>query len=118
METRCTVCQNHVSEQNVVIQEHNGEEYYFCSDDCRVEFLKDPSKYEDYHPSIEGADDIETLMCARCGSLVSEEDATKQEYKEEEGQYEKYYFCSDECRIEFIKEPHKYTGRSGKHISA
>ncbi len=45
METRCTVCQNHVSEQNVVIQEHDGEEYYFCSDECRIEFIKEPHKY-------------------------------------------------------------------------
>jgi YHS domain-containing protein len=25
--------------------EYNGKTYYFCSDDCKQEFLKNPSKY-------------------------------------------------------------------------
>jgi YHS domain-containing protein len=60
--------------------------------------------------------DIRVLKCAVCGSEVSAENAQKQEYQEEQS-YEKYYFCSPECRIEFLSDPNKYTGQSGEHLA-
>jgi YHS domain-containing protein len=116
MEVKCNVCGVSLSEENAVTQEYEGEEYYFCSDECRIEFIKDPHKYIGQYSSRRRPTTA-TLLCAVCGSPVSEEKATKQEYQEERS-YEKYYFCSGECRIEFIKDPHKYAGESGKHLLA
>src|SRR6201987_5119838 len=115
MDVKCNVCGVNVSEEYAVTQEHDGEEYYFCSDECRIEFIKDPNKYIGQYSSRRRPAGTATLICAVCGGPVSEEKATKQEYQEE-GSYEKYYFCCDECRIEFIKDPNKYIGESGKHL--
>ncbi len=60
--------------------------------------------------------DMTVLKCAVCGSEVSAENAQRQEYQEEQS-YEKYYFCSAECRIEFLSDPNKYTGQSGEHLA-
>ena len=31
---------------------HNGQQYYFCAEECRVKFLADPHKYiNDQHTS-------------------------------------------------------------------
>lgn len=56
------------------------------------------------------------LQCAVCGTDVPEKTAARQEYKEEQS-LEKYYFCCDEHRMEFIKDPNSYTGQSGRHVA-
>jgi Cu+-exporting ATPase len=30
--------------------DHNGKTYYFCSDDCKAKFQKEPAKYADKSP--------------------------------------------------------------------
>ena len=57
-----------------------------------------------------------TINCPVCGKNVPEQEAVKQEYREEQS-LEKYYFCSQECRMEFINNPGKYKGQSGRHVA-
>ncbi len=28
-----------------IVAEHNGREYFFCSEECKQEFIKNPGKY-------------------------------------------------------------------------
>ncbi len=65
---------------------------------------------------IEEVINMPMIKCAVCGTEVSAEKAQKQEYKEESS-YEKYYFCCAECRMEFLNDPDKYLGQSGRHIA-
>ena len=113
--SRCAVCGCNI--ENVVRQSRGDEEYHFCSEECRMEFLKDPDKFEPMwiHFRKEGID-TGAIKCAVCGQKVSEEVAVRQEYHEEES-HEKYYFCSEKHRMEFITDPSTYKGMSGKHIS-
>jgi YHS domain-containing protein len=59
--------------------------------------------------------EMTVLKCAVCGNEVSSKNAEKQDYQEERS-YEKYYFCCVECRMEFLGDPNKYSGQSGKHV--
>ena len=43
--TQCPVCKMDVDPQNSPKETFQGQEYHFCSDGCREQFLQDPSKY-------------------------------------------------------------------------
>ncbi|MCL4244720.1 MAG: hypothetical protein KJ002_06275, partial [Candidatus Dadabacteria bacterium] len=81
------------------------------------EFLSDPEKYAAKISRPErGRDAPGAIKCSVCGEKVSEEVAVKQEYREEQSA-EKYYFCCERHRMEFIADPMTYKGLSGKHVS-
>ncbi|HEY7089185.1 MAG TPA: YHS domain-containing protein [Tepidisphaeraceae bacterium] len=50
---QCLVCKKNADlacvdvevDANTPKYEYNGQTYYFCSDDCRDKFIKDPSQY-------------------------------------------------------------------------
>ena len=113
---RCAVCGRNI--EKAVRQSHGDEEYHFCSEICRVEFLKDPEKYERvWRIFRKHGFERNAIKCAVCGELVSEEVATRQEYHEESYSNEKYYFCCENHRLEFIADPETYKGMPGKHLS-
>lgn len=40
---QCPICQMDVDPQNAPSTTYNGEEYHFCSEECREKFLQDPA---------------------------------------------------------------------------
>lgn len=113
--SRCAVCGNNI--EDVVRQTHGSEEYHFCCDNCRMEFLNNPGDYEKVWEYFrKDGFDVDAIKCAVCGHKVSEEVAVKQEYNEEDSN-EKYFFCTEKHRMEFISDPTTYKGLSGKHLS-
>lgn len=113
--SHCVVCGREI--EDVVRQSYEGEEYHFCCEKCRMEFLGDPEKYAAKISRPEsGRETRGAVKCSVCGEKVSEEVAVQQEYREEQSD-EKYYFCCEKHRIEFIADPMTYKGLSGKHVS-
>jgi Cu(I)/Ag(I) efflux system membrane fusion protein len=112
---------------------YKGQNYYFCSADCKVKFAADPEKYlqsrlnevndkpevEPRHSasnmkkskendSREKAKDSGTAVDPVCGMEVNigNPGALKAEYRGET-----YYFCNPACRESFQKNPAKYASR-------
>lgn len=114
--SRCVMCGDKIGD--IVKHRYKGEEYHFCSQVCRSGFLDEPDKYNRLvrSPFNREVVAMEILVCAVCGNEVPEDEAHRQEYQEEKS-YEKYYFCCGGCRMEFLNDPDKYTGQSGKHIA-
>lgn len=76
--------------------EHNGKTYYFCSEECKDKFVKEPGKY------IRADEDIVTCP-------VSGESFKKSEFTESIDYNGKtYYFCCAGCKDKFEKDPEKY----------
>lgn len=113
--SRCAVCGSNI--ERVVRQTHGDEEYHFCCEACRMEFLKHPDDYEAVWINFrkEGFD-TNAIKCAVCGELVSEEAAVKQEYRAADSQH-KYWFCCEKHRMAFLADPTAYMEFSGKHMS-
>lgn len=44
-QTTCPVCHMDVDPQNAPTADFNGEQYHFCSEGCREQFLQDPERY-------------------------------------------------------------------------
>jgi membrane fusion protein, copper/silver efflux system len=103
---------------------HEGHTFYFCADECKKKFEAEPGKYVDPHdhapakPSAEAkaampgmpapksgvAVTTATVKDPVCGMDIDPKDAVgKVEFKGRT-----YYFCSDECKTKFEKEPGKY----------
>jgi YHS domain-containing protein len=94
--------------EDIIREVYKGEVYHFCSRVCRSEFISKPIFRR-------GVIVMETLMCTVCGNEIPKDEAHRQEYREEKS-YEKYYFCCGGCRMEFLNDPDKYTGQSGRHL--
>ena len=113
--SRCAVCGNDI--ENVVRHSHGDEEYHFCSEECRLEFINHPYDYEKVWEYFRKQGfDKNAIKCAVCGSTVSEEVAVKQEHSEDVSN-EKYFFCCDKHRMDFLANPSDYEDQSGKHIT-
>ena len=93
--------------------EYEGKTYYFCCDNCKTAFLKDPEKYtngksqeghghEGHMHGEEHAED--TVVDPVCGMKIKKADA-KATY---EHNGKTYYFCMEGCKDKFVKEPGKY----------
>jgi Cu+-exporting ATPase len=76
--------------------EYKGKTYYFCMTGCKDKFLKDPAKY------IKDGD--EKVTCPVMNREIARKDAA--------GPYEyngkTFYFCCEDCKAKFIKNPEKY----------
>lgn len=94
------------------------EEYPFCCEKCRIEFIKRPENYEKVWEYFrkEGFD-RNAIKCGVCGSTISEEVAVEQEHSEDISN-EKYFFCSEKHRMDFLTNPSEYKRMSGKHETA
>jgi Cu(I)/Ag(I) efflux system membrane fusion protein len=98
---------------------YGGGIYYFCSDDCKQEFDRDPQRFLKKSPTA-GKKGAAQGKAARkssvhkdpvCGMGVQDE-ASEASGNTSEYRGNKYYFCSDACKGEFEKNPKYYTKRS------
>lgn len=113
--SRCAVCGQNID--NVVRHTHGDEEYHFCGQECRMEFINSPGKYEKVWKYFrKDGFDVNAIICTVCGNKVSEEVAVEQEYWDE-GSQRNYFFCSEKHRMDFITDPKAYENMSGKHVS-
>lgn len=76
--------------------EHNGKTYYFCMEECKEKFVKEPGKY------IRADEDI--ITCPVSGESFKKSEFT--ESMDYEGKT--YYFCCTGCKDKFEKDPEKY----------
>jgi Cu+-exporting ATPase len=99
--------------------EYKGTKYYFCCEDCKASFDKEPEKYlakKDapagamgggmmmHHNDAAQAQTPDTAKDPICGMNVKI--ATAKYSSEYKGA--KYYFCSEGCKTTFDKDPEKY----------
>lgn len=99
--------------------EYNGKTYYFCCENCREIFLKYPEKYvlqeseshEGHMHVHQQAED--TVVDPVCGMRLKKEEA--QITYRYEGKT--YYFCREECRDKFIKNPEEYVNQSEEIVT-
>ena len=83
---------------------HNGERVYLCCAGCVEAFKKDPAKYLEKMEAdgvvLEKAP-ITQVNCPVSGKPINEAIYTDQDGK-------RVYFCCDDCKKSFEKEPAKY----------
>jgi YHS domain-containing protein len=105
---------------------HEGHTYYFCADACKKKFEADPAKYVEPHdhesgrppaaakPPMTGVPTAKTdtappamVKDPVCGMDLDPKDPAVAGRKVEyEGK--SYYFCSDECKRDFLNDPTAY----------
>jgi len=97
--------------------EYKGKTYYFCCERCKEAFLKDPDKYTQnktheghMHAQSHGED---TVTDPACGMKVKKSEA-KASY---EYNGKTYYFCMDECKEKFVKNPEKYVKKDEEKVA-
>ena len=105
--------------------EYEGKTYYFCCDNCKETFVKDPVKYinqeghkgqehvhqhGEEHAHEHGED---TAVDPVCGMKIKKSDA-KATY---EYNGKTYYFCMEGCKEKFVKEPAKYVNADENKVT-
>ena len=90
------VCKMEIDMEKAMKVEYEENEFYFCSEECKEQFEKEPEKF------------IEKEMVTDpvCGMSISKSGEITHMH---EG--EKYHFCSPGCKEKFEKEPEKYMGK-------
>lgn len=107
---KCPVSGKEMKKAEVkVSHEYEGKTYYFCCENCKETFLKDPEKYV-HLESHEGcghacAHEEDAVVDPVCGMKVKKSEA-KVTY---EYNGKTYYFCMEECKEKFVKNPEMYT---------
>jgi YHS domain-containing protein len=108
---------------------YKGTTYYFCCDNCKDAFVKDPEKYinaepgahhqhgehqehAEAHQHAEGPGDAEAVKCPVMGHAIA--DLAKAESYEYEGKT--YYFCCAGCKEKFVQDPGRYIEADGDKI--
>lgn len=105
-----------IVDKNTKFSEYNGEKYYFCCSGCESKFEKNPQKYigELSLPGNVYEVDGKTrhFACPVCDGkgIVDKDD---QFIVHNSGKH--YYFCSENCKVEFEKDPQKYIKEMGTH---
>jgi RND family efflux transporter MFP subunit len=94
--------------------EHQGRTYFFCADECKRAFEKDPARYAEPAPpaaaaappagAASQADEQKDLVC---GMDVSVKEAVAAG-RTSQHQGRTYYFCSDGCKKAFDEAPEKF----------
>lgn len=93
--------------------EYKGKTYYFCCENCKEAFVKDPEKYiskksheghmhEGHKHSEQMSKDMAVDPVCEMKVKKSEAAAT---YKYND---KTYYFCMEGCKEKFVKNPEKY----------
>lgn len=94
-------CVNIAIDENTPKSTYEGETYYFCSKECKVDFDKNPSKYLKAVTFPQGA--VDPVCRMEIGKL---ERFVTCIYHDKV-----YYFCSDHCRIKYMANPDNYSGK-------
>jgi len=97
--------------------EYKGKTYYFCCENCKDTFVKDPDKILSQKPgeSHSQAEQQEhnTVVDPVCGMKIKKSDATATyEY-----QGKTYYFCMTGCKDKFVKNPGEYIKSSEEMVA-
>ena len=95
--------------------EYQGKVYYFCSDNSKRRFTKAPQLFSQKSPGsqdpaeapIKPAVSIDAVCGTNVREKLSSTPLPKTEYK---GTI--YYFCSEQCKEAFNKEPERYLTQS------
>ena len=107
--------------------ELDGKTYYFCCENCKEAFVKNPEKYtqekeheghmhgEDLHKGHEHAEDKDndTLKDPVCGMEIEKSEAKFTH----EHNGETYYFCMEGCKEKFVDNPEKYIKKEEKTVT-
>ncbi|HEC18369.1 MAG TPA: heavy metal translocating P-type ATPase [Gammaproteobacteria bacterium] len=92
------VCGMDVLESSAHHAEHEGTQYYFCSDSCLNKFVENPSKYVK----------TEALKDPVCGMDVTTDSPHHAKHGDED-----FYFCSASCKDKFVANPEQYLPGEG-----
>lgn len=92
--------------ENAPKYEYKGKTYYFCCENCKEAFMKDPEKYiqvetHEGHMHAHAEDSAYDPTCSM--KIKKTEAAATYEYNGET-----YYFCSEQCKDKFAQNPEKY----------
>ena len=99
------------------MSEHRGKAYYFCADECKQQFDKDPGHYVE---KAAGSGKISMVQVAHaeerpkdpiCDMYVDPSAAAKAGRVSQYGG-KTYYFCADECKQQFDRDPKRYVEKS------
>jgi YHS domain-containing protein len=95
------VCGMEVKVTEALSLEYEGNVYHFCSQECLTHFQSNPGLFSArvWVYKEPGATDLV------CGATLEKDKAEKYRYKGET-----YYFCCDECKRKFKKNPDKFLG--------
>jgi hypothetical protein len=83
--------------------EYRGQKLYFCSDRCRERFQRNPDRFGKVR-SLPMAPPPPQALDPVCGMTVDPGQAAAQ--IERGGQ--QLYFCSDQCRDRYVRDPQRY----------
>ncbi len=115
---KCPVSGKEMKKAEVkVTHEYEGKIYYFCCENCKETFLKDPEKsvHQESHEGYRHAcaHEEDAVVDPVCGMKVKKSEA-KATY---EHNGKTYYFCMEECKEKFVKDPEKYAKTDGDHVT-
>ena len=94
--------------------------YYFCSDDCKQKFEKNPGLYLKKTDGSKGLRDTKGMKNTRASNTATmvhndpicnmdvDEKSARASGRISEYQGKTYYFCADSCKQQFDKEPERY----------
>jgi YHS domain-containing protein len=93
------VCGMTVKQDQALSLEYERKIYYFCSKECHTHFQSNPELFSTRvwaYTKTEFSDPV-------CGAEVEKTEAQTYHYRDKT-----YYFCCDECKRKFKKDPAKY----------
>ncbi len=101
-----------------LMAEHRGKAYYFCMDECKQAFGKDPVRYVE-KSAASGKPGVTPIAAQTeqrakdpiCGMEVVVSVASKAA-RVSEYHGKKYYFCADECKQQFDRDPNRYVEKT------
>ncbi|MFC2163938.1 YHS domain-containing protein [Acidobacteriota bacterium] len=92
--------------------EYKGKTYYFCCDNCKESFVKEPEKYVKKmgHPEHAYHEHDGMVVDPVCNMEFKKEKAkATHEYNGKT-----YYFCTEKCKDKFVKNPGQYVRADDK----
>ena len=105
------VCKMTIEDKDAVAtSSYEGATYYFCTEQCKEDFDKDPEAFLSRGEGPEQGTEAQTeIKDPVCGMTVDPRTSElKYEYNGK-----KYYFCSEHCLEKFRREPEKYLKQKG-----
>ena len=100
-----------------ITYEYKGKTYYFCCQQCKEAFVKNPEEYlqkkdqETQRHAHKKAED--TSIDPVCGMKMKTSEA-KATY---DYNGKTYYFCQDECKEKFVKNPEEYVKKAEEVVT-
>lgn len=95
-------CINIVADESTPKSTYEGVTYYFCSEECKKDFDKNPSKYFRV-VTTPPKGTIDPVCCMKIDELKRVVTCLYQD--------KIYYFCSDICRTKYMANPGHYSGK-------